>query len=81
MCSWSWLQAEQEDACTSIGNLFDESITEAADSANFQDFGAADEADLTGLIPSYRFLPSLDKLCCGAALGSVPGIAKLLHDR
>ena len=55
--SWTWLQAEQEDdACTSVGNLFDESITEAADSANFQDFGAADEADLTGLTPSYCFL-------------------------
>ena len=59
------MQAEQEDeSCTNIGNLFDESVTEAADSANFQDFGAADEADLTGIVPSYHILPqSSIKLC------------------
>lgn len=54
------VQAEQEDeACTNIGNLFDESITEATDSANFQDFGAADEAELTGIVPAYHILPQL----------------------
>ena len=52
---WLGLQAEEaEEACTNIGNLFDESVTEAADPANFQDFGAADGAELTGAIPSYH---------------------------
>ena len=50
--------------CNNISNLFDESVTGAADSANLQDFGAADEADLTGVLPLSHILPQLGiKLC------------------
>ena len=58
-------QAEEGGgACTNIGSLFDESVTEAADSARFQDFGAADEALLTGIVLTHCFLPSLDDVLC-----------------
>lgn len=60
-----WAQAEEADgACTNIGNLFDESVTEAADSARFQDFGAADETLLTGVVPSYSLLCRLHVKSC-----------------
>lgn len=57
-CCCLWTQAEEGDeACTNIGSLFDESVTEAADSARFQDFGAADEALLTGVVPCNHCPP------------------------
>lgn len=61
-----WTQADEgEEACPNIGSLFDESVTEAADSAHFQDFGAADEAHLTGVRhPDSFHVQCMDAMFC-----------------
>ena len=48
---YNLLQADDsDDACANIGSLFDESAAEATDSAHFQDFGAAEGEDVTGVL-------------------------------
>ena len=51
LCDADWLcmQESAEDDCgTNIGSLFDEAAAEGAGGVELSDYGAADEADMTG---------------------------------